>query len=180
MSENDTMPTLDVERLRRVVAHVKELARIQQTPGYIGDVWNQGVWRSRVSEIAYTADPNRCGTAMCLAGWTVELDAIDRRLPSPWAFGLRTANPDQVWSTALEIERANGDEYDNPHVSYDVNWAGTDDKTGEEKYTTPAALRAQYLLGLTDTEASILFHEIETDLGDLDREVERVIEGLYR
>lgn len=71
----------DIERLRRVLAH------IEQHP----ELWRQETW---VSETA-------CGTAYCFAGWTLALEGIqmvvdedgvyvdDRELPQPWLDRLR-------------------------------------------------------------------------------------------
>lgn len=62
MTSTETAPKPDADMLRTVLAKIEEVA--EQGPDNLGRFWDQGHYR-RTTE---------CGTAMCFAGWTGELD----------------------------------------------------------------------------------------------------------
>jgi hypothetical protein len=71
----------DGPRLRKVLAHIRELEARQHEDRYQGDKWYQSVWRSEIP----------CGTAACFAGWAVQMFAPDTAVLS----GARVYFPDR-------------------------------------------------------------------------------------
>lgn len=78
-------PRVDIERLQKVWAHIQdsvaaelvderqdEVLRQMSRSGRV-DGWDQATWRA-----GRMYPGNRCRTAMCLAGWTAHLDAVER------------------------------------------------------------------------------------------------------
>lgn len=80
--ERDDPPHVDMERLQRVweqiemsaLADAIYLPREQVEHRTSIDGWYQGNWRATLID----SHTNRCNTAMCLAGWTTHLDALER------------------------------------------------------------------------------------------------------
>lgn len=171
MPEESAYPTINVDLLRQVVAHIKVLVTAQTQPEYSGDVWDQNQWRTGAFYSLQAAKldirQDRCGTAMCVAGWAIELDAKNRKV-NPldiWVTGPDDAYAFSVWATPEEIRRADG-VY---HLS------GTD-----QRMVVNAGSRAADLLGLTPYEADTLFNGIDTEIDELEKLVEEIIEGVYR
>jgi len=168
---HDDPPRIDIDRLIRVWDHIE--AQLAEHAVYLGvsmrsnryserfDGWNQHNWRSIVS-----VDTERCHTAMCLAGWTTQLDAIDRGDPTGgWLFDeamiVRVfgdkAQPDDASKHAIDAYRDSlRPVADDPagHIGTVYTGAPWDETT------TPAVgveVRARRLLGLTEHEADELF-----------------------
>lgn len=125
------------------------------------DGWNQETWRTQ----AYVEDPagggERCETALCFAGWTVQLDVQSRKETGvldvgDWAISDRalitgswredgTRLPD--WATDCLVAREDDREGD----------VIEDDELPPDARLVRTETRAIRLLGLTQSEAQELF-----------------------
>lgn len=80
--EREDPPHVDMERLQRVWEQIERsamadaiyLTHEQAENRTSVDGWNQGNWRAVLTD----ERTDRCNTALCLAGWTTHLDALER------------------------------------------------------------------------------------------------------
>lgn len=207
-------PHVDIDRLlqvwERIEASVREdaayLVSGQADGRVVLDGWDQTKWRSA------TMVNDRCQTAMCLAGWTAELDATergeaadgwvaDKSMLEVWARWARKPNAsDPFYDDAVEdadqfvalqlagdLGEGLAPRDDDPvtdiesHPVHLPNRLVKRDELGvavgprvlRVNYV-PARRRAKRLLGLTDAEASDLFHQDNT-LEILRRKIHTVV-----
>ena len=185
MSEQSNQPQIDLrqmipdhpnlDRLRRVLEHIEAMvvhhaadntnAPNKYTHTSAVNGWNQGTWRRLTQD-----DDNRCGTQMCLAGWTIELEgpdpavrwALDKNgnsnLPGVHRHDLES---DQVVISQRVLDRMA--EVDDRDLSVSRMNSVED---GTEYLLIEAYDLAQYLLGLSNRQADALFNG-GNDLGDL-------------
>jgi hypothetical protein len=144
----------NAERLLEVQDRIVEIDRQQRAVGYRGPKWDQNHWRLLVSE-------SPCGTVMCAAGWTCELDAERRKDNNPWALD------NLLFATAEEIA--------------DPGFTSTGDDWGRvipgNRPVVSARERAQRVLGLTDNEANALFYGVSNDIDILKATIADIIAG---
>ncbi|MFG1796736.1 hypothetical protein [Nocardia sp. NPDC049149] len=147
----------DLRFARRVLDTITTLPDRHRHPGL---EWNQDVYRAVDVDAVIHADTGApvCRTALCFAGWVVQLDPdVD------WAYDsmtLRTAGltDDTTWPPV--------------HLHHDLTTA-RDLSTGDQ---LPAREYAKRRLGLSGLQASQLFLGANT-LGDLAEIIDRIGKG---
>lgn len=141
----------------------------------ITEQWNQSSWRS----VSPDTENHRCQTAMCLAGWVVELDDTVTWRVSPEAYYLAvqsTATAQQTVQTLrkmLREVRADDERYEEWHALCNtayVMWETLSDKASDmssqlELVVTPhqeivtAGSWAADRLGINTYQADQMFHQ---------------------
>jgi hypothetical protein len=195
-------PHVDIDRLQQVWDRVEASVRAdavyllsgQADTRVVLDGWDQTKWRTA------TVINDRCQTAMCLAGWTAELDAADQggvdgawvadksmlEAWARWANGPHAADPfydqgveDHDQFVALQLAGDLGEGLaprdDDPITDIESHPVHIPDRLVRRDDLgvpvgprvlrvnyVPARRRAKRLLGLTDSEASDLFHQDNT------------------
>lgn len=137
----------NIERLFELRETVVEIDRLQKSANYKGPRWDQEIWRT----------VNLCGTRMCAAGWTNELDA-------------RRRNEQDSWVDDGPFLRASADEIENfPAYVQDIH-----DDNGHWVQVVETPWRARRLLGLTEDQADELFYDTD-DIDDLMKVIDRFV-----
>jgi hypothetical protein len=148
----------NAERLLELQAKIVEIDQLQKSFDYKGPRWDQNHWRLPVGSNTFYETATRCGTLMCAAGWTCEMDAERRGDKEPWAADhLMYAVPEEIVSGLASTGLAWGRDIDRPVVS--------------------VRERAQRILELTDEEVNHLFYGIDNDIEDLKKAVADIIAG---
>lgn len=128
----------NAERLLELQDKIIEVDRLQHTAEYKGPRWHQNHWR--------VVDES-CGTLMCSAGWTCELDAKRRGDSNPWA------SDHLLFATAEEIGSPGT-------ASFGRDWGRV---VIDDRPIVSARERAQRILELTDAEVDVLFYGVDPD-----------------
>ncbi|WP_054812215.1 hypothetical protein [Nocardia arizonensis] len=150
-------PAPDIRFATRVLATIADLPNHPRHPGLS---WDQGIYRRvEVHEIVH-ADTGApvCATALCFAGWVVELDPeVD------WAYDTMTLRTRHLAEDTV-----------NPPVRLDWDLTtAVDLATGHRLYAHEYARRR---LGLSDIQAETLFSSTNT-LDDLAEIIARISGG---
>jgi hypothetical protein len=150
-------PRINLELLDEVWRKIEDAAitqaviedvTLQELQGRNGiDGWNQGHWRG----VTFDQEGEVCGTALCFAGWTVQLDAIKRGdLTGGWLLSdkrLIQLNRDELEFTEYEDDLLARDDDDQAYIRPNFN--------GQRLIS--AKHRARRLLGLDAAEKEQLF-----------------------
>lgn len=176
----ETMQTIaDLDELRQSQKTQKALAPVEEMP----QQWYQGAWRMIM--IYCDEQHNACGTAMCFAGWAVQLDGTLEYAVSPelWLRATRAYNQAEEGSDE-QIRAAELHEWATDYDDYVVVPEGMDfpadlvtttvhPETQQTLSVTTIASAARYLLGLDMDQSSLLFS------GSNSRSMlEHIVEGL--
>lgn len=144
---NTTLPKLNTGMLDQILDIITKHPKRHE----------QGAWRTKLTgKLANLngAPARECGTAMCVAGWAVELDR------GQWAFPATAQYSDYLVARKAEIE------------------AGVTESWASDLHPKPLVsvrTRAIRVLGLTDYEASELFSP-----GNTRRDIKAIVRRLKR